>query len=335
MRYVLDYGSANTGGSPAFSFFVRLDTLAAVTQPTIHELGSGEYYFDYDWATAPSGVSSIAFKATLAGIELSDVISSTPPPGSTTIGSGGSAAVNYEAAGSIINDALTECGLAPVTDPFSSTDSNFIKARALLKTFGRQLVMDREWSHLQNEAAITTVLGQASYALPDDFQSMIPQTGWNRTTRFPMGGPATPQEWQYLSSRLVGVVFRTIFRKQQNLINIYPPNGSVPAGQDIRFEYQSNWWVAPTGQTSPTTDEATAQTDVVWFDPLLMVRGLKWQFLRNSGLPGATEAGEDYQRTYATVAGGDSRARMLSICNPTDSFPLIGPFSIPVTGLGS
>ncbi|HEY6015726.1 MAG TPA: hypothetical protein VIU16_02980 [Gaiellaceae bacterium] len=73
MRYVLDFGSANAGGAPVFTLFVRLDTLAALGQPAIVEISGGQYYFDWPWENSPA--SSVAFKAELAGVELADVIS--------------------------------------------------------------------------------------------------------------------------------------------------------------------------------------------------------------------------------------------------------------------
>ena len=88
MRYVIDFGTANAGGSPTFSTFKNLDTLADITPPPITELGDGQYYFDWTWL--PSVASSIAFKAVLAGIELADVIASDSLalPGGPAAGNG-------------------------------------------------------------------------------------------------------------------------------------------------------------------------------------------------------------------------------------------------------
>lgn len=87
-RYELNFGSANAGGMPTFTFFARQDTGAALAQPAITEVGNGVYRFDYDWALAPAQV--VSFMAALNGIELFDVISGLP---ATDVASG---TVRYE-----------------------------------------------------------------------------------------------------------------------------------------------------------------------------------------------------------------------------------------------
>lgn len=152
--------------------------------------------------------------------------------------------MSFTTAGDIINEAAVEIGLSAVPDPYTSTDPNFVQLRQLLKSLGREIVHARRWTILRRERAFTTVAGQAIYPLPADFHEMLPQTWWNRTNRLPVGGPLSPQEWQYLKARLVGVVFNVLFRPMQNVIELYPSN--TPAGYDIVYEYQSEWWVKNT-----------------------------------------------------------------------------------------
>src|SRR3954464_7110260 len=98
----------------------------------------------------------------------------------------------------IISDAAIEEGLVPPTgDPYASSDQNILQLLGLLKRAGRGLVRERRWTHLQREFTFSTVVGQASYQLPADFREMINQSGWNRTTRFALGGPIGAAGWQY------------------------------------------------------------------------------------------------------------------------------------------
>ena len=149
--------------------------------------------------------------------------------------------MNLATAGEIINRSAVEVGLSPVSDPYSSTDSNFVQLRYLLVSLGREVVHTRKWNILRRERVFTTVAGQATYPLPVDFHEMLDQTWWNRTNRLPVGGPLSPQEWQYLKARLVGVVFNVLFRPNQGLIQLYPDT-NTPGGYQIAFEYQSEWW---------------------------------------------------------------------------------------------
>jgi hypothetical protein len=334
MRYILDFGSVNAGLVPAFTLFADSDTLAAVTPPSIVEESQGIYYFDWTWSA--TGAESITFKAVCNGIELSDVISETALAATVTPNIVATAAPWYDTVANIINDAAVECGLTTDPDPYASVDQNFIQLRTVLKTLGRDLVHRFDWTHLQKEFTFVTVQGQSIYPLPSDFHHLIEQTGWNRTTRFPLGGPASPQEWQYLSSRLVGIVFRTIFRRQQGQIYIYPPAtvGSVPGNQTIAFDYMSSWWVQPSGSQAPTTDVPSLSSDVAFFDPLLLVRGLKAAFLTAKDLPGAATAQREFEDTLSWIVGDDSNARIINMTGGVGFDPLISNANLPITGYG-
>lgn len=58
-RYKFHYLPTDTGLTPAFSLCKRLDTGADLVPPTIHELGGGWYYFDWNFST--SGDPDICF----------------------------------------------------------------------------------------------------------------------------------------------------------------------------------------------------------------------------------------------------------------------------------
>lgn len=308
----------------------------------------------------------------------------------------------FDTAANIINDAAVEIGLGSVTDPFTSQDANFAQLCRLLKSCGRELVMARNWTYLRKEFTFTTVANKSVYSMPTDFLRMYDQTGWNRTNRLPLGGPLSPQEWQYLKARLVGVVFTVLFRPMNRTIAVYPDT-NTPAGYQIAFEYGSNYWVQSTtasnpytawsgvtvyalgdtvrhaatgcgfwtvlysvtavGASSPATavpspaigqsytdsagniwsyNEGTtlaapsASADIIWFDPLLMVRSLKLAFLKAKGLD-TTAAEQDYASTLQSVMGMDAPGKVLNL-NRTSMDPssvLVGGQSVPITGFGS
>jgi hypothetical protein len=77
MRYVLNFGSANAGGTASWTYFRRLDTGAALTPPVLFEAGNGEYNFDVDWTTVPADIAAISFMAVVNGIEQPDLITRT------------------------------------------------------------------------------------------------------------------------------------------------------------------------------------------------------------------------------------------------------------------
>lgn len=241
--------------------------------------------------------------------------------------------MTWATAGEVVLDAAVEVGLSPVESPFGSTDPNYVQLCKLLKSGGQEVSRKREWTHLRKEHTFTTVDNQSQYDYPSDFHSMIQQSGWNRTNRLPLGGPLSAQEWQYLKSRLTGVVFTVLFRPFGMKINLYPDT-NTPGGYDIAFEYQSEWWVGEPAATTPSKDLPETDNDVVFFEPLLMVRKLKLDFLKAKGFD-TTSAQRDFDTTLDEVSGNDSDSPILTAHKTTQIDPLIGGQSIPFTGFGS
>lgn len=294
----------------------------------------------------------------------------------------------YSTAGTIINDAAVEVGLASVADPYASTDQNFVQLCGLFKSLGKTLWRLKQWTQLQQVYTFTSVQNQSRYSLPVDFGSMIEQTGWNRTNSLPLAGPLSPQEWEYLKGRLAGVVFTVLFRPMSQQLWLYPDT-DTPGGYAIAFEYVSRYWAVPasthahsgpwsdgmsvttgdyftnggniyvatstgtTGASGPTTTgtgisdggvtwnyvsawgivSPTVGTDVVLFDPLLAMRGLKLAWLKAKGFD-TTSAQDDFDATLESVIGADANAPVLSLSRGLSIEPLIGDQSVPITGFG-
>lgn len=235
-------------------------------------------------------------------------------------------------AGDIINQVARYVGLSPVEDPYASTDPNFIQLCAFLTDQGQEILRKYEWSHLQNEYTFTTVQGQAAYDLPPDFRNMLDQTGWNRTTRLPLGGPLSPQEWQFLAGQTVGITFTVLFRPKQQQLYLYS-GATIPAGNIIAFEYMSSWWVSPLGTATGTQAAPTKSTDTILFDPLLMTRALRVAFLNAKGFDSGA-AQNDLDMAWELITSEDSFGPILSL-NRRRETPLIGSMNLPFSGFGS
>jgi hypothetical protein len=156
----------------------------------------------------------------------------------------------------VVSQAALELGVIQGTgdlgaDVYAATEPNLIQLTALLKKAGRDLVDEANWTHLRQEYAILTESPATAmanghqtwgaYVLPTDWRNMVDQSGWNRTTRLPLSGPLSEQEWQYLASRLTGVVWTVLFRPMQGLLYLYP-SSNTPAGQEIVMAYKSSNW---------------------------------------------------------------------------------------------
>lgn len=165
--------------------------------------------------------------------------------------------MGWPSAQTVVMQAAVELGLVQSAsefgnDVYASADPIAVQLCALLKKLGRDLVDEFDWPQLRAEWSIITESPTvaegvdhqtyAAYLLPKDWKALIPQSGWNRTNRLPMGGPLSEQEWQYLTSRLTGVVWTVLFRPMQSLFFVYPPN-NVPDAQALTFAYKSSNWV--------------------------------------------------------------------------------------------
>lgn len=128
---------------------------------------------------------------------------------------------------------------------------------------------------------------QNKYDLPSDWDREIPQTEWNRTTRWPLLGPKSAQEWQTFKSGIVSAGPRQRFRILGNTLNINP---SPPPGQMASLEYMSNAWVI--GADGTDKPAFTADTDTNVFNDSLIITGLKTQWKQAKGLDFSFDLGE-------------------------------------------
>lgn len=338
MRYVVDFGSANSGGTPAFTLFVRLDTLAAVLpQPTIGEVGGGQYYFDLDWSTTTA--TSISFKMELAGIEQSDVISSPDVllPGDTVASAATSSLTGYQQCGVIVARALVQCGVLNLNpqdqasyDPFAETDPNVVQALELLNDLGAELV-GKVNKHLRRKYTFTTSGSALSYGLPADYMETVDGTGWDLSNTMPLDGAVSAQYAAFVEAWNGSAVVNIPYRIQGNRLTFPVDPGD---GKSISFEYVSNYWVQTAASGSgPDSHHVTLSTDYVLYDPTLIVRGLKLRFLEAKGFD-TLKAQEQFNERLEYVKGTNTGGRRLSTTGPRSRFNFIGSDNAPDQGLG-
>lgn len=244
-------------------------------------------------------------------------------------------AARYDTAGSIINDAAVEIGLAAVTDPFASSDPNFITLCRLLKSVGRKIALARDWSNLEKEHTITCDGITNKYDLPADFVRMVPQSGWDRTSDEPLGGPLSADQWECLASTSLSGAVRIYARFTADQVWFWGPTGANPiaAGTVIVFQYQSRLWVKPTGETSATQDAPSASTDTIMFDPILMVAALELAWAKAKGFD-TTEAKTEFVQVWSSVAGNDSPGAVLHLTGPAIGVHFLDQSNVPDTGYG-
>jgi hypothetical protein len=253
--------------------------------------------------------------------------------GQAFVGGADGALLSWQTVAEIVSDAAIEEGLilAPVDDPFASVDPNIIQLLAMLKSAGRSVVRERGWSHLTKEHTFQTVNGQAIYPLPADFREMVDQSGWNRTTRFQMGGPINAELWQYAKAVTIAGTLQPWARFQGGNLSFTPTPVAV---ETIAFEYRTWFWVKPHGQPDPSLDAPAAATDVVCLNHALMVCALKLAWEKAKRLD-TTTAQADYDRALAAAMNEDSPSPEVPIGGGGEKTPAKDVWgNVPQSGIG-
>jgi len=228
----------------------------------------------------------------------------------------------------IINRAALEVGLLPSPTPTNDQDEAFVQLVGLLTGAGQELCELHPWQVLVRRYEINTNPANdgtsGSYDLPDDFNYMIDQTGWDRKNRVAIGGPLSAQDWTYLAGRdLVSQTIYASFRQVDGKIDIYPQ----PAPEDmlITFEYISRNWLMEQGQTIPNRDDIGAGSDLCVLDPQLTIKFLKLKFLQAKGFD-TSAAGLEFDTMLNSRIGKSEGAPVLSASNSTRGFPYLTPY---------
>lgn len=155
----------------------------------------------------------------------------------------------------LINSVQDEISLARSSMVIGSTDPITRTLLALANREGKMIATDWQWTVLENEFTWTLVSGQPNYPVPPDLDRHIPQTDWDRSSRWQIIGPVTPQEWQFRKSGIVPSSVRRRFRvkgRQGSQFYLDPTPISSDAGLTMVLEYMSSSWASPQAWVTST-----------------------------------------------------------------------------------
>ena len=202
-----------------------------------------------------------------------------------------------------------------------------------------------------NATNTSLTFAQDTYPEPLDFDRFINDTWWDRTNRWKLLGPDSPQIDQWHRSGVVTVGPRRHFRQIGALgaqggpayssgfspafggatpgflsnYRLWPPPGATDTPIDLVFEYitQNSVWSA-TGTAQPTF---LADTDFPVLDPNLVIMGIKWRFFQIKGWDYAafqTEYNDYVTRAYSNNGGN----KTLNMSKSRQGY-LISPQQVP------
>jgi hypothetical protein len=189
---------------------------------------------------------------------------------------------------SVIAEVTGRLALPQPTAVVGSTDQQVIQLLALTNKAGHDLAQAHNWQALMAEETFTTVNQTTQTgAIPADFDRFVPNSFYNRTTRRPVIGPVTPQQWQALAAQPSLNTVYLMFRERQGAFLMGPPSVPPPAGQTIAYEYVSKNWAKSSGGTPQAS--YLADTDLTYLDESLLADAVVWMFLRAKGFSYAEE----------------------------------------------
>jgi hypothetical protein len=179
-------------------------------------------------------------------------------------------------------------------------------------------------------SATPITLAQDTYSLPADMKAYIDRTWWDRTNRWALLGPDSPQLDQWHRSGIVQTGPRRHWRQIGNSLNntyrIWPAPAELVNPIQLVFEYLSTNWVNMTGSVSSTGTNSlfTADTDTSFLDDRALIDGLKWRFKKIKGYGGWEDDRNDYIDLVDRLIGRDGGSPTISLVKRVHPF-LISP----------
>ena len=159
-----------------------------------------------------------------------------------------------------------------------------VGSRILSVDSATQVTMTMQSTGTEVGTALT--FSQDLYPEPDDFDRFINKTWWDRTNRWRLLGPLSPQEDQWHLSGIVAFGPRRFFRQigpYPNNYRIWPPPAEIDNPIQLVFEYQSNARVRVAGSTTVFAFLFENDTDIPLLDDRLIIAGIKWRFWEQKG----------------------------------------------------
>jgi|TARA_R110000824_G_scaffold18476_2_gene73135 hypothetical protein len=222
----------------------------------------------------------------------------------------------------IIQDATQDLGLAEPTSVVGNNDKKIVQLLQLANREGRNLASRYNWSSLIKQVTFTQVAAQLQGVIQGgiisagDFESIVNDSMWNRTTQLPVPGPLGSQDWQALQAFPLTGPYRQ-FRIQEGKL-FFDPAGAN-ASDTIAFEYNSKSFCASAAGAGKS--KWSVDTDVGILDEDLMTLGIIWRWLQRKGLDYAEDFNAYETRVANAMARDGGKATLQLNSNQHDRIP--------------
>lgn len=176
-----------------------------------------------------------------------------------------------------------------------------------------QITMTMRATGTKVNAAV--VFAKDMYPEPSDFDHFINQTWWDRTNRWQLLGPLSPQVDQWHLSGVVATGPRRYFRQIGpfgNTYRIWPPPAEISNLLQLVFEYQTVNRIRASGSLTSFIQYWANDLDVPLLDDRLIIAGIKWRFWEQKGFNWLSKR-DEYDKMVARQWARDGGAPTLSL----------------------
>ena len=230
-----------------------------------------------------------------------------------------------------IQQSMVEMGLPKPNEVVLSQDATVQQMLALLNRAGADMVIGFPWEQLTKEwvfeSASATVAPDGltlSMPLPSDWSYFTDQTQWDRTNHWPLLGPKTAQEWQWLKGGLLSSGPRMRYRVVGGNLELFPGSET---GSQVAMEYIADTWLKSATIQNTYYSSVQNDDDILLLDPWIMTAYLKLKYWEAKGL-NTTAYTKDFLGTWEARIGKNKGAPMLTLA-PRARTMLIGINNIP------
>jgi hypothetical protein len=168
-----------------------------------------------------------------------------------------------------------------------NSDDTAKQLLAMAKKVGTELVRDYDWQEMIQEATFITAASVSAYDLPSDYERLVSDTSWDRTTARRSLGNSTARQWNLLKAWPTSSSISYSFRIIGGQVQLQPV---PPADITFAYEYLSKNYCESSGGTSQ--EIWTADTDLPKLSDDLFINGIRYYMLKANNLPYGDAEGE-------------------------------------------
>jgi hypothetical protein len=187
-----------------------------------------------------------------------------------------------------------------------------------------QITMDMENTNTTLLTGQDISFQKDTYPMPVGFDWFNNRTMWDRTNRWELIGPDSPQLDQWHRSGIVATGPRRHFRQigpYPNTFRIWPAPAEITSPLQLVFEYLSNAAVATNGTVADGTvfnEYFTTDADTQLLDDNALIQGIKWMFWEAKGFGSYVTMQNRWVDYVKRLAARDGAAPTLPMVNRTN-----------------